>query len=151
MASDKRAGMPTTVWSRSRIWMAREPFLLAIWFEMPYYLSVEEPVGQEAFSAIRDAMAAHKMVGIAKLVISRRERAVMLEPRGKSIVLRTLRYGDEIRDEEACFEGVGDGVADPDIMTLVQQLIKQQTRPPRVVSAGNLERRAKERLMHGAA
>jgi DNA end-binding protein Ku len=99
-----------------------------VWLETPYYLSVEDPVGQEAFSVIRDAMAAQKMVGISKLVISRRERAVMLEPRGKGIVLWTLRYGDEIRDEDSYFAGVGEEVADPDMMPLVQQLIKQKTR-----------------------
>ena len=45
-------------------------------------------------------MVAEGMVGISRLVISRRERAVMLEPRGKGIVLWTLRYGDEVRDGE---------------------------------------------------
>lgn len=99
-----------------------------IWLETPYYLSVEDPVGQEAFSVIRDAMAARKMVGISRLVISRRERAVMLEPRGKGIVLWTLRYGDEVRDEDAYFESINDDTADPEMMPLVQQLIKQQTR-----------------------
>jgi DNA end-binding protein Ku len=99
-----------------------------IWLETPYYLSVEDPVGQEAFSVIRDAMAAQKMVGISRLVISRRERAVMLEPRGKGIVLWTLRYGDEVRDEDAYFENIDDDTADAEMMPLVQQLIKQQTR-----------------------
>jgi DNA end-binding protein Ku len=99
-----------------------------IWLETPYYLSVEDPVGQEAFSVIRDAMAAQKMVGISKLVISRRERTVMLEPRGKGIVLWTLRYGDEIRDEDSYFAAIGDETAAADMMPLVQQLIKQQTK-----------------------
>lgn len=87
-----------------------------------------DAVGQEAFSVIRDAMAAQKMVDIFKLVLSRRERAVMLEPRGKGIVLWTLRYGDEIRDEDAYFGGIGAETADPDMMPLVQQLIKQETK-----------------------
>ena len=98
-----------------------------IWLETPYYLSPNDPVGQEAFSVIRDAMEAQDMVGISRLVISRRERAVMLEPRGKGIVLWTLRYGDEVRDEDTYFAGIGDETADSDIMPLVQQLIKKQT------------------------
>jgi DNA end-binding protein Ku len=97
-----------------------------IWLDTPYYLSPNDPVGQEAFSVIRDAMDAQKMVGISRLVITRRERAVMLEPRGKGIVLWTLRYGDEIRDEESYFEGISDGKADPDMMPLVQKLIRKQ-------------------------
>ncbi|WP_395448013.1 Ku protein [Aminobacter sp. UC22_36] len=99
-----------------------------IWLDSPYYLSPNDPVGQEAFSVIRDAMAAEDMVGISRLVISRRERAVMLEPRGKGIVLWTLRYGDEVRDEEAYFGGIDDTASDSEMMPLILQLIKKQTR-----------------------
>ncbi|EJZ18451.1 Ku protein (plasmid) [Rhizobium sp. Pop5] len=99
-----------------------------IWLDTPYYLSPNDPVGQEAFSVIRDAMHAQNMVGISRLVISRREHAVMLEPRGKGIVLWTLRYGDEVRDEDSYFEAIGDEKADSEMMPLVQQLIKKQTK-----------------------
>jgi DNA end-binding protein Ku len=99
-----------------------------IWLDTPYYLSPNDPVGQEAFSVIRDAMAAEDMVGISRLVISRRERAVMLEPRGKGIVLWTLRYGDEVRDEAAYFEGIDADKPDPELMPLIQEFIKKQTR-----------------------
>ena len=99
-----------------------------IWLDKPYYLSPNDPVGEEAFSVIRDAMAGEDMVGISRLVISRRERAVMLEPRGKGIVLWTLRYGDEVRDEEAYFGGINDSPSDPQMMPLIQQLIKKLTR-----------------------
>ena len=98
-----------------------------IWLETPYYLAPNDPVGEEAFSVIRDAMRAKDMVGIARLVISRRERPVMLEPRDKGIVLWTLRYGDEVREEDSYFEAIGDGKADETILPLVQQLIRKQT------------------------
>jgi len=98
-----------------------------IWLDTPYYLSPNDPVGQEAFSVIRDAMESQDMVGISRLVITRRERAVMLEPRGKGILLWTLRYGDEVRDEDTYFAAIGKETADSDMMPLVQQLIKKQT------------------------
>ncbi|MFG1241880.1 Ku protein [Xanthobacter sp. V7C-4] len=99
-----------------------------IWLDTPYYLSPDDPVGQEAFSVIRDAMAAEHMVGISRLVISRRERAVMLEPRGKGIVLWTLRYGDEVRDEADYFGGIDDEPSDSELMPLIEQLIRKETR-----------------------
>jgi DNA end-binding protein Ku len=99
-----------------------------IWLDTPYYLSPNDPVGQEAFSVIRDAMAAEKMVGISRVVISGRERAVMLEPRGKGIVVWTLRYGDEVRDEDSYFSQIDDRAWDSEVMPLVKQLIKKQTR-----------------------
>lgn len=99
-----------------------------IWLDTPYYLSPNEPVGEEAFSVIKGAMEAQKMVGISRLVIARRERAVMLEPRGNGIVLWTLRYGDEVRDEKSYFGSVGKEKPDSDMMPLIQKLIKKQTR-----------------------
>lgn len=37
-----------------------------------------------------------------------------------------MRYGDEVRDEEAYFADIGDGNADSDLMPLVQHLIKRK-------------------------
>jgi Ku protein, prokaryotic len=98
-----------------------------IWLDTPYYLAPDDPVGEEAFSVIRDAMAAENMVGISRLVISRRERAIMLEPRDKGIVLWTLRYGDEVRDETVYFDSIDEAPAEAAMMPLIQQLIKKQT------------------------
>ncbi|AXA42954.1 non-homologous end joining protein Ku (plasmid) [Rhizobium leguminosarum] len=97
-----------------------------VYLEKPHYLMPDDPVGHEAFAVIRDAMASDKVVGVSKLVIGRRERAVVLEPRGEGIVLWTLRFGDEVRPEESYFEGI-DEEADPELIPLVQQLIKQKT------------------------
>lgn len=58
-----------------------------IWYDSPHFLSLSGKVGEEAFSVIREAMAASGTVGIARLVLYRRERAVMLVPRGKGIIV----------------------------------------------------------------
>jgi DNA end-binding protein Ku len=100
-----------------------------IWYDKPHYLTPNDPVGEEAFSVIRDAMASTGMVGISRLVMYRRERAVMLEPREKGIVLWTLRYGDEVRDEETYFGNIKDGKPDPKLMTLVKKLIEERSQP----------------------
>lgn len=99
-----------------------------VWLDTPYYLIPSDAVGEEAFAVIREAMAAEKMVGLSRLVLARRERAVLLEPRGKGIVLWTLRFGDEVRDEDSHFESVGTATADREMLPLVAQLIKKQTR-----------------------
>jgi DNA end-binding protein Ku len=60
--------------------------------DTPYYLAPEDKVGQEAFAVIRDAMKKKKMVGIARVVMARRERVMMLEPFGKGLMGTTLHY-----------------------------------------------------------
>jgi DNA end-binding protein Ku len=98
-----------------------------VYLEKPHYLMPDDAVGNEAFAVIRDAMKADKVVGISKLVVGRREKAVVLQPRDEGIVLWSLRFGDEVRPEEAYFEDVDDE-ADPDLVPLVQQLIKKKTK-----------------------
>ncbi|MTH62320.1 Ku protein [Paracoccus litorisediminis] len=100
-----------------------------IWYDKPHYLIPDDRIGAEAFSVIREAMAKSDMVGISRLVLYRRERAVLLVPRGKGIVLWTLRYGDEVRPEGDYFGGLDTADGDPAALRLVTRLIKDRTRP----------------------
>lgn len=101
----------------------------ASWLDTPHYLTPADSVGDEAFAVIRQAMEGSKTVGIARLVLYRRERAVLLQPRGKGIVVWTLRYGDELRSPEAYFEGIGSVKPDKELLTLVTKLIDERTQP----------------------
>lgn len=99
-----------------------------IWYDAPHFLVPNDTVGEEAFSVIREAMASTGTVGISRVVLYRRERAVMLEPRGKGIVLWTLRYGDEVRDEKDYFNDVKEAKPDSKALSLVKTLIQERTK-----------------------
>jgi DNA end-binding protein Ku len=99
-----------------------------IWYDRPHYLTPDDKVGEEAFVVIKEAMAATGMVGIARLVLYRRERAVLLEPCGRGIILWTLRYGDEVRDPTPCFPNEPQAPS-PAALNLVRKLIDGQTKP----------------------
>ncbi len=98
-----------------------------IWYDKPHYLTPDDPVGEEAFAVIRDAMAATNTVGIARLVLYRRERAVMLVPRDKGIVLWTLHYGDEVREAPSSRRAAMRR-PNPRPSRLITSLIKERTR-----------------------
>lgn len=72
-------------------------------------------------------MAATGTVGISRLVMYRRERSVMLAPRDRGIVLWTLRYGDEVREEKAYFAGLDSDKPETALMKLVARLIDERT------------------------
>src|ERR1700693_5683052 len=74
--------------------------------DTPYYLAPEDKVGREAFAVIRDAMRKKKMVGIARVVMARRERVIMIEPFGEGIMGTTLHYPYEIRSDVPVFEEI---------------------------------------------
>jgi DNA end-binding protein Ku len=76
------------------------------YLDSPYYLAPDNKVGQDAFAVIREAMKRKHMVGLGRVVLSRRERIVMLEPFDKGLVATTLRYAYEVRDAAPYFEDI---------------------------------------------
>src|SRR5262245_2149400 len=80
-----------------------EPYL-----DSPYYTAPTDQFGQEAFAVIRDAIHDKGMVGLGRVVLSRREHVVMLEAFGKGLLATTLRYPYELRDAAAYFEEIPD-------------------------------------------
>src|SRR5205807_4561744 len=78
------------------------------YLDSPYYIAPTDQVGQEAFSVIRDAMREKQMVGLARVVLTRREHVVMLEPFDKGLLATTLRYPYELRDHAEYFEDITD-------------------------------------------
>ncbi len=95
--------------------------------DTPYYLAPEDQVGQEAFAVIRDAMKKKKMVGIARVVMARRERVMMLEPFGKGLMGTTLLYPYEIRGEDAAFEDIPDIKLPEQMVKLAEDIIDRMT------------------------
>ncbi|SNB72430.1 DNA end-binding protein Ku [Arboricoccus pini] len=99
------------------------------WYDRAHYLFPDDSVAAEAFAVIRAAMTATRTVGIARLVLYRREHAVLLAPRDPGIVLWTLHYGDERRDPAAVFDGIAKTKTDPKALKLVERLIQKQSQP----------------------
>jgi DNA end-binding protein Ku len=95
--------------------------------DTPYYLAPEDQVGQEAFAVIRDAMKKKKMVGIARVVMARRERIMMLEPFGKGLMGTTLLYPYEIRGEDSVFEDIPDLKLPEQMVGLAEEIIDRMT------------------------
>jgi DNA end-binding protein Ku len=93
------------------------------YLDSPYYISPTDQVGQEAFSVIRDAMREKKMVGIARVVLTRREHAVMLEPFDKGLLATTLRYAYEVRDHADYFQDIPDLKLPAEMMKLAAHIV----------------------------
>ena len=91
--------------------------------ESPYYISPTDQVGQEAFSVIRDAMREKKMVGLARVVLTRREHVAMLEPFDKGLLATTLRYPYEIRDHADYFEDIPELKLSAEMMKLAAHIV----------------------------
>jgi len=95
--------------------------------DTPYYLAPDGKVAQEAFAVIREAMRSEGMVGIARVVIARRERILMLEPLGKGLLATSLRYAYELRPETSVFEDIADVDIDPEMLELAKDILRRKT------------------------
>jgi DNA end-binding protein Ku len=94
-----------------------------LYLDTPYYLVPSDEVGSEAFAVIREAMTDEKMVGIAKVVLARRERVVMLEARSRGIVATTLRYAAEVRNAADYFDDIADVEVPDEMLDLAKHII----------------------------
>lgn len=69
------------------------PFVL---LERPYYLQPADR-GEKVYALLREALAATRRVGIARVVLQRRQHLAALVPAGPALMLNTLRWANEIR------------------------------------------------------
>jgi Ku70/Ku80 beta-barrel domain len=92
-------------------------------FDSPYYVTPNEPVGQEAFAVIREAMRGKGMVALGRLVLSKRERVIALEAYDKGLLGTTLRYPYEVRNAEDYFSDLADLAIAPEMLTLAEHIL----------------------------
>src|SRR5205823_5702847 len=71
-----------------------------LYFNTPYYVYPDGAVAAEAYRTISAAMVEAGMAGLGRLTLSRRERMVLVEPRGQGLALITLRAAEELRAAE---------------------------------------------------
>jgi DNA end-binding protein Ku len=95
-----------------------------IYLDESFYLVPEDEVSVEAFAVIRDAMRETDMVAIARVVLYRRERLLMLQPRGKGLMATALRYRDEVRDEKQYFDDISDVRVPRDMRDLAVHILE---------------------------
>jgi DNA end-binding protein Ku len=97
-----------------------------IYLDESFYLVPNDEVAYEAFAVIREAMKQKDMVGLGRVVTHRRERLLMLQPRGKGIAATALRYKPEVRDEDSYFKEIPSTRVPGDMLQLAEHILEQK-------------------------
>ncbi|CAH1657439.1 non-homologous end joining protein Ku [Chelatococcus asaccharovorans] len=97
-----------------------------IYFDTPYYVTPADEVSEEAYAVIRQAMKKEKKAGIARMVLYRRERPVMIEPFDKGLLLTTLRYDKTVRKPDEIFGELPDGELNDELVSLATHIIDKK-------------------------
>jgi DNA end-binding protein Ku len=96
----------------------------SIFLDESFFITPDDKVAVEAYSVIRKAMQETDMVGLARVVLYRRERLLMLQPRGKGLMATAIRYRNEVRDETEYFEDIDNVRIPSDMLDLAVHILK---------------------------
>jgi DNA end-binding protein Ku len=93
-----------------------------LYLDTPYFVYPDGKIAIETFRVIGEAMEESGRVGIGHIVLSSRERLVLVEPHGGGMLMRTLRSTNEVRQPEF---GDADDHADPDMVAVAKTIIER--------------------------
>ena len=93
-----------------------------VYFDKPYYLTPDR-MGSDAFAALRDGMRKSKVAAIARTVLFRRMRTVLIRPHGKGLIATTLNYDYEVRSSAKAFEEMPKLEIEGEMLDLAKHII----------------------------
>lgn len=93
-----------------------------VYFDKPYYLA-PDTMGSDAFKLLRDGMKKAKVAAIARTVLFRRLRTLLIRPLGKGLVGSTLNFDYEVRSSEKAFEEMPDLKIEGEMLELAKHII----------------------------
>ena len=94
------------------------------YLDSPYYIGPNEPVGQEAFAVIREAMRGKEMVALGRVVLAKRERVIMLQPWEKGLMGQ--RSDTRMRCATPRIISTTEVKIAPDMLTLAEHILKSK-------------------------
>ena len=98
-----------------------------VFLDMPYFVGPDGPVSLESFAIMCEALQRTKRIGIGRVVLSGREKAVSIKPSGKGLLMTTLRYAAELREPSTYFDDLVQTQLDSAQLALARQLIEIKT------------------------
>ncbi len=93
-----------------------------VYFDKPYYLA-PDTVGTEAFKLLRDGMRQAKVAALARTVLFRRLRTVLIRPYGDGLIGTTLNFDYEVRAAKEAFGDLPDVTIDGEMLDLAKHII----------------------------
>ena len=97
------------------------------YIDSPYDIAPDGQVAQDAFAVIRDTIGKLNMVALGRVVLTRREHVIALEPKGRGLMGLTLRYPYELRDEASYFEDIPELKLPKEMLDLAAHIVNTKS------------------------
>jgi DNA end-binding protein Ku len=95
-----------------------------VFFDKPYYLAPADPSGADAFNVIREGLAQRKEAAIARAVLFRRPRTLVIRAQGAGMIATTLHFDYEVRASSEAFDAIPDLHIKGEMLDLAKHIIK---------------------------
>ncbi|MBJ6987767.1 Ku protein [Devosia sp. MC521] len=94
-----------------------------VYFDKPYYLTPDK-MGEEAFVLLREGMKQTKVAAIAKAVLFKRVRTLLIRPHDDGLVATTLNYDYEVRSSQNAFDDLPEMKIESEMLALAEHIIE---------------------------
>lgn len=95
-----------------------------VFLDRPYYIAPSSQIASEAFELIRETMAEQKCAALARTVIFRRMRSILIRSHGKGLIGTTLNFDYEVRSAEDAFSDVPKMKIQAEMLDLAKHIIE---------------------------
>jgi DNA end-binding protein Ku len=95
-----------------------------LYFGRPYYLAPSAAIGDQTFAVLREGMRARKVVAIARTVLFRRMRTLLLRADDKGMIATTLSFDYEVRPASEAFDEAPEMKLPKEMLDLARHIIK---------------------------
>jgi DNA end-binding protein Ku len=95
-----------------------------VYFDKPYFVAPSDAVSESAFAVIREGMRAKNVAAIARTVLFRRVRTVLLRAQGPGLIANTLNFDYEVRSAQDAFTEVPDIGIKGEMLDLAKYIIE---------------------------
>jgi DNA end-binding protein Ku len=98
-----------------------------VYFDKPYYLAPSGASADDAFTLLRDGMRKKKVAALARAVLFRRVRTVLLHPYEEGMTATTLNFDYEVRAAKDAFDEIPEIKIEGEMLDLAKHIIKTKT------------------------
>lgn len=102
------------------------PQVDTVYLERPYFLLPADPSAEEAFTVIREGMRAKSVAAVARALLFRRVRSLLIRTQGQGLIASTLSYDYEVRPAEEVFASIGEHRIEKEMLDLARHIIESK-------------------------
>lgn len=97
------------------------------YFDKPYYLLPASDATEDSFVLIREALRNQKTAAIARTVLFRRLRPVLIRAHKDGLIATTLNFDYEVRSAKDAFSKIKKRKIEPEMLKLAQHILKTKS------------------------